>query len=111
MRTVDRTPARRFESASDLTMALRGLLTGSAGSNVARGMSRSRGKSLAVMPFTSAGTDQQIEYITDGISESIINSLSQLPGLRVVPRSVCSATRGRRSIRRLPASRSTLAPS
>ena len=94
VRTVDRTPARRFESASDLAMALRGLLTGSARSNVARGMSRSRGKSLAVLPFTSAGTDQQIEYITDGISESIINSLSQLPGLRVVPRSVSFRYKG-----------------
>jgi eukaryotic-like serine/threonine-protein kinase len=92
--TVDRTPARRFESASDLAMALRGLLTGSARSNVARGMSRSRGKSLAVLPFTSLGTDQQIEYITDGISESIINSLSQLPGLRVVPRSVTFRYKG-----------------
>jgi serine/threonine protein kinase len=93
-RAVDRTPARRFDSAREMAMALRALLTGSARSGVARGVPRSRGKSLAVLPFNSMGTDQQIEYITDGISESIINSLSQLPGLRVVPRSVSFRYKG-----------------
>jgi len=43
--------------------------------------------SLAVLPITNAGADQQMEYLSDGITDSIINSLSQLPKLRVVPRS------------------------
>jgi len=94
MRAVDREPSRRFESARDAAMALRALLTGSAAAPVLKGVARTRSKSLAVLPFTSAGTDQQIEYITDGISESIINSLSQLPGLRVVPRSVTFRYKG-----------------
>jgi len=94
VRAVDRVATRRFDSARDLAMALRALLTGSVSSSVARGVPRARGKSLAVLPFISIGTDQQIEYITDGISESIINSLSQLPGLRVVPRSVSFRYKG-----------------
>jgi serine/threonine protein kinase/tetratricopeptide (TPR) repeat protein len=93
-RTVDRNPARRFASARDLAMALRALLTGSGGSSSTRSPLRPRAKSLAVLPFTSAGTDQAIEYITDGIAESIINSLSQLPGLRVVPRSLTFRYKG-----------------
>jgi serine/threonine protein kinase len=93
-RAVDREPARRFDSARDMAMALRTLLTGSAAASVVKGGARTRSKSLAVLPFTSAGTDQQIEYITDGISESVINSLSQLPGLRVVPRSVTFRYKG-----------------
>ncbi|MDQ3750889.1 MAG: protein kinase, partial [Acidobacteriota bacterium] len=48
---------------------------------------RSRKKaidSLAVLPFVNAGNDPNAEYLSDGISESIINSLSQLPQLRVM---------------------------
>ncbi len=93
-RAVDRNPSRRFDSARDLAMALRALLTGSARSSVARGVPRARGKSLAVLPFTNQSTDPQIEYITDGITESIINSISQLSGVRVVPRSLTFRYKG-----------------
>lgn len=43
--------------------------------------------SLAILPLVNAGADPGMEYLSDGITESIINSLSQLPQLRVVPRS------------------------
>ena len=43
--------------------------------------------SLAVLPLVNASRDPEIEYLCDGISESIINSLAKLPKLRVVPRS------------------------
>jgi TolB-like protein/Tfp pilus assembly protein PilF len=51
--------------------------------------------SLAVLPLTNAGDDLQMEYLSDGITESIINSLSQLPKLRVVPRSTVFRYKGR----------------
>ena len=95
-RCVDREPGRRFASAGDLAMALRALLTGSAGRAGARG-AKPRGKSLAILPFVNTGNDPQIEYITDGITESIINSLSQLPGLRVVPRSLVFRYKGQQT--------------
>ncbi len=41
-------------------------------------------KSLAVLPFINAGKDENVEYLSDGIRESIINNLSQLSGLRVM---------------------------
>ena len=47
-----------------------------------------------MLPFVNAGADPQIEYLTDGITESIINSLSQLAGLRVVPRSLVFRYKG-----------------
>jgi TolB-like protein len=94
-RCVERDPGRRFVSAGDLAMALRTLFTSSAErSGVAPRRSRPRGKSLAVLPFINTGADPQIEYLTDGITESIINSLSQLPGLRVVPRSLVFRYKG-----------------
>jgi len=43
--------------------------------------------SLAVLPIHNAINDQNIEYLSDGIAESIINSLSQIPELRVLARS------------------------
>ncbi len=43
--------------------------------------------SIAILPFVNVGADPNTEYLSDGIPESLINSLAQLPNLRVVPRS------------------------
>lgn len=43
--------------------------------------------SLAVLPFLNASGDPNTDYLSDGISESIIYSTSQLPDLKVMPRS------------------------
>ena len=43
--------------------------------------------SIAVLPFVNATGNNENEYLSDGIAESIIDSLSQLPKLRVVARS------------------------
>ena len=43
-------------------------------------------RSLAVLPFTNADGNPDAEYLSDGISESLINSLSQLPGIKVIAR-------------------------
>ncbi|MDT4953494.1 MAG: eukaryotic-like serine/threonine-protein kinase [Acidobacteriota bacterium] len=43
--------------------------------------------SVAVLPFVNVGGDVNTEYLSDGITESIINSLSQLPNLKVIARS------------------------
>jgi serine/threonine protein kinase/tetratricopeptide (TPR) repeat protein len=40
--------------------------------------------SIAVMPFVNVSNDPNAEYLSDGISDSIINSLSQLPNLKKV---------------------------
>jgi len=42
--------------------------------------------SVAVLPFTNVSGDKSIEYLTDGITEGIINRLSQLPSLKVISR-------------------------
>ncbi len=42
--------------------------------------------SIAILPFVNASGDPNTDYLSDGVTENIINSLSQLPRLRVVPR-------------------------
>jgi serine/threonine protein kinase/tetratricopeptide (TPR) repeat protein len=43
--------------------------------------------SLAVLPFANVTADPNSEYLSDGLTESLIGSLSQLPNLVVRPRS------------------------
>src|SRR5689334_5461152 len=51
-------------------------------------------QSIAVLPFVDEAGDPDAEYINDKIAESLINSLSKLPQLRVVPRSVVAGYKG-----------------
>ena len=43
-------------------------------------------ESIAVLPFVNQDKDPNAEYLADGIPESIMNSLSQLPHLKVMSR-------------------------
>ena len=43
-------------------------------------------KSIAVLPFENQNHDPDTDYLCDGIPESIINSLSELPKLKVMSR-------------------------
>jgi eukaryotic-like serine/threonine-protein kinase len=51
--------------------------------------------SIAVLPLSNSGNDGDVEYLCDGITESIINTLSRLPGLRVMARSTVFRYKGR----------------
>ena len=56
-------------------------------------LSRDHSESLAILPFTYASNDPKLmgnpdrEYLSDGMTESIINNLSQLTNLKVIARS------------------------
>jgi TolB-like protein/Tfp pilus assembly protein PilF len=51
--------------------------------------------SVAVLPFVNASNDPNTEYLSDGISESLITTLSQLPSLRVMARGTVFSYKGR----------------
>jgi eukaryotic-like serine/threonine-protein kinase len=52
-------------------------------------------RSIAVLPFDNASGDPNLEYLSDGIAETITGSLSQLPGLRVMASDSVHAYKGR----------------
>lgn len=51
--------------------------------------------SIAVLPFANQNDDQAVEWVSDGLTESIINSLTQLPNLKVIARSSVFRYKGR----------------
>ncbi len=113
-RCVEKHPHARFQSAGDLAFALRALTTGPApqlqqpsipkpllwislavilvGAGIFTAVRQFQFShapvihSLAVMPFVNAGGEKTNEYLSDGITESLINSLSKVPNLSVVSR-------------------------
>ncbi|MEP6818672.1 MAG: winged helix-turn-helix domain-containing protein [bacterium] len=59
------------------------------------GASPSSIQSIAVLPFVDDSPDGDAEFLDDEIAESLVNSLTKLPKLRVVPRSVMVSYKGR----------------
>ncbi len=57
--------------------------------------------SLAVLPLVNADNDANTEYLLDGITECIINSLSKLPKLRVIPRSTVFRYKGQTDLQEI----------
>jgi TolB-like protein/DNA-binding winged helix-turn-helix (wHTH) protein/Flp pilus assembly protein TadD len=51
--------------------------------------------SVAVLPFVNASADPNTEYLSDGITESLINSLSQVPHLKVMSRDAAFRYKGK----------------
>ena len=117
---LEKNPRQRFQSAHDLAFALRAVE--GPGSAAALPGNRKRLRpvwmamtlavalagaslywlnrpgqaidSLAILPFANVGADPNNEYLSDGITEDLINSLSQLPKLRVTARSLAFRYKG-----------------
>jgi TolB-like protein len=52
-------------------------------------------ESVLVLPFVNAAGNSELEYLSDGITDSITHRLSQLPQLRVMARSTAYRYKGR----------------
>jgi serine/threonine-protein kinase len=98
-------PGERSPSARDLAFALRALLSSSdvpaplpPTARYPRKPPRRRrdaGLSLAVLPLVNTNVDPEAEYLRDGITESVISLMAQLPGLRVMARNTVFRYKGR----------------
>jgi TolB-like protein/cytochrome c-type biogenesis protein CcmH/NrfG/predicted Ser/Thr protein kinase len=81
---LQKDPAQRFQSVSDLKAAIEALAT-----------TKERTPSIAVLPFENMSGDKENEYFSDGLAEEIINSLAQIPGLKVIARTSAFAFKGK----------------
>ncbi|MBI3697620.1 MAG: protein kinase [Acidobacteria bacterium] len=89
---LEKNPEERFQSARDLAFDMKSILGGSGvASPPAPGKALD---SIAVLPFANASREPDAEYLSDGITESIINSLAQIAQLRVMPRSTVFRYKG-----------------
>ena len=98
----------RYQSAggvrADLKRLKRDLESGPAAvaptksSNPSSGKTKAVGKtidSLVVLPFANASGDPANDYLSEGITETIINTLSKVPKMRVVPRGIAFRYKGK----------------
>src|SRR5438445_11431599 len=125
-RALAKTPADRFATAAELVEALAApaqrvrdtgrrtsrlaagaglaatLLAAAAGPFVlsrphgTRALAGPTGQSIAVLPFVNVSGAPQEEYLSDGISEELIDALSKLPQLQVVALPSASECKGQK---------------
>ncbi|MFZ1988525.1 MAG: TIR domain-containing protein [Alphaproteobacteria bacterium] len=76
-----------------LLSALEGLLRSSSSTGVAK--TGDAAVSIAVLPFVNMSSDPEQEYFSDGLSEELMNQLTQLKQLRVTGRTSSFAFKGR----------------
>jgi len=117
-RCLAKAPAKRFDSARDLAFALRSagpraeagagsrrrglalaaavLVVGLAAALALRGRTGAgRVRSLAVLPFSNVGGDSETAYLGDGLTQSLVDRLSRVPGLSVASREAAAAAAGK----------------
>ncbi len=91
-------PARRLHRWKWPMVALGVLLLGALLVMAGLHLSRGRGNaidSIAVLPFVNANPDPNTEYLSDGITQSLIDSLSRIPRLRVLASGTTFTYKGR----------------
>jgi serine/threonine protein kinase/Flp pilus assembly protein TadD len=117
-RCLSKSPDDRFQTATDLRRALEGasaqgisgikwrtialatvfslLVVGAAALGIYLKPSKTgQIDSIAVLPLENRSNDADADYISDGITESIGNSLARLPSLKVIPHSVAFHYKGK----------------
>ena len=78
-------PNQRFQTMDEVQAALRQALVAPV----------KEAPSIAVLPFASMSSDADNEYLSDGISEEIINALTQIKGLHVAARTSSFSFKGK----------------
>jgi serine/threonine-protein kinase len=103
---LQKLPEDRIQSAREVAVALRAVISGatmpavpglptSPGTPAAARKRRTRIDSIAILPFAGAGSVPGIDYLCEGLAGRIIDTLSQLPALRVMAWSTVQRYRGR----------------
>jgi serine/threonine-protein kinase len=86
-RALAKDPAERFTGVAAFLTALE--------DNPASSHSAARTRSIAVLPFVNASPDPENEYLSDGITDELIDALSKVRGLRVASRTTVFGLKGK----------------
>jgi len=89
-RALAKDPADRFASVAEFVTALEATRPPDAG---AAPVGKTR--SIAVLPFVNASADPDNEYLSDGITDELINALTKVEGLRIASRTSAFALKGK----------------
>ena len=96
-KAMAKNPADRFATAGELSAALdRGVGAGTAmETSQVSDAYRLADASIAVLPFVNLSSDPETEYFSDGMTEEIMNALTQVRGLRVAARTSSFTFKGK----------------
>jgi serine/threonine protein kinase/tetratricopeptide (TPR) repeat protein len=83
---LEKHPADRFQTMDDVKAAI---------DHAALPGDREDASSIAVLPFVSMSSGAENEYFSDGVSEEIINALTQIEGLHVAARTSSFSFKGK----------------
>ncbi len=83
---LDKNPERRVQSAREVQRRLETALDATQPAKGSIQASKTI-DSLAVLPFVNESGDEETQFLSDGITDSLIDNLSRLPRLRVMARS------------------------
>ncbi len=87
-KALSKDPAQRFATVAEFLAALHA-------SSPAQHLAVGKTRSIAVLPFVNASPDPEGEYLSDGITDELIDALAKVKGLRVASRTSVFALKGR----------------
>ena len=95
-RCLEKRPEDRFQSAQDLAFELDLIASDAAppGEATRPRVEASDARTLLVLPLANLGQDPETDYLSDSLTETLINNLSQLSGLRVLARATAFRFKG-----------------
>ncbi len=89
-RALAKDPAERFPTVAAFLDALE---AGSGADSMPAALGLTR--SIAVLPFENTSPDPETDYLSDGITDELINALTRVTGLRVASRTSVFALKGK----------------
>ncbi|HVF40438.1 MAG TPA: protein kinase [Gemmatimonadaceae bacterium] len=89
LRSLAKDPAMRFATVAEFTAALQQSKT----ETVRRSPAQTR--SIAVLPFVNSSPDPDNEYLSDGLTDELIDALAKVEGLRVASRTSVFSLKGK----------------